>query len=70
METDDKLPRGHAYIRMRNRGYKIDIDYDELDSAEAERIIKAVMSIAFQRSICDAAPAAPAPKAENFDQTD
>lgn len=44
MENDDKLPRGHAYIRMRNRGYKIDIDYPELDSAEAELIIKAVMA--------------------------
>ncbi len=39
------LPRGHAYIRMRNRGYKIDIDYPELDSAQAERIIKAAMAI-------------------------
>ncbi len=39
------LPRGHAYIRMRNRGYKIDIDYPELDSAQAERIIRAAMAI-------------------------
>ena len=45
MENDDKLPRGHAYIRMRNRGYRFDIDYPELDSEQAERIIKAVIAI-------------------------
>lgn len=42
---NDKLPRGHAYIRMRNRGYRIDIDYPEVDSEQAEQIIKAVMKI-------------------------
>jgi hypothetical protein len=45
MENDDKLPRGHAYIRMRNKGYKVNIDYPEVDSAAAERLIKAVMEI-------------------------
>jgi hypothetical protein len=45
MENDDKLPRGHAYIRMRNGGYKINIDYPEVESSEAERIIEAVMAI-------------------------
>jgi len=57
MENDDKLPRGHAYIRMRNRGYKIDIDYPELDSAQAERIIKAVMLIAREDFTDEAATA-------------
>jgi hypothetical protein len=42
---NDKLPRGHAYIRMHNRGYKIDIDYPEVDSEQAERIIKAALEI-------------------------
>jgi|GEM_PF-4651838 len=44
----NKLPRGHAYIHMRNRGYSIDLDYRELDSEEAELAIKAVMSIVAQ----------------------
>ena len=45
MATDDKLPRGHAYIYMRNRGCAIDIDYPEVDSEEAARILEAVMAI-------------------------
>lgn len=28
---DDKLPRGHAYLHMRNRGYRIDIDWPEVN---------------------------------------
>ena len=45
MGNDDKLPRGHAFIHMRNRGYKIDVDYPETDSAEAESVIKAIIAI-------------------------
>ena len=45
MENDDKLPRGHAYIRMRNNGGYIHIDYPEVDSPEAERMIKAVLAV-------------------------
>ena len=45
MGNDDKLPRGHAYIRMRNRGYSIDIDFPETNSEQAEQAIKAVMAI-------------------------
>ena len=42
---NDKLPRGHTYIHMRNRGYAIDIDYLEIDSLQAEHMIKAVLAI-------------------------
>ncbi len=45
MTGSDKLPRKHAYIHMRNRGGVIDIDYPEVDSPEADRIMKAVMAI-------------------------
>jgi len=44
-KANDKLPRGHAYIRMRNRGCAFHIDYEEVDSAEAERMMKAVLEI-------------------------
>jgi len=50
MEKNDKFPRGHAYVRMRNRGYKIDIDWPAIDSPEAEEMIKAVCEILKQRS--------------------
>lgn len=45
MSNPDKLPRGHAYIHMRNRGGKIDLDYPEMDSPEVARMMKAVMAI-------------------------
>ena len=40
-----KPQRNHAYIHMRNRGYTVNIDYDQVEHDEAERIIKAVMQI-------------------------
>ncbi len=43
--ANDKLPRGHAYIRMRNRGGSIDIEYPEIDSDQAARIMEAAMAI-------------------------
>jgi len=43
--NDGKLPRGHAYLRMRNRGYTIEIEYMEVDSEQAERAIKAAMAV-------------------------
>lgn len=43
--SEPDLPRGHAYIRMRNRGYKIDIDWPEMDAPQAQRMIEAVMAI-------------------------
>ena len=42
---DRRLPRGHAYVRVRNRGYSIHIDFTELDSAIAEKMIKAAMDV-------------------------
>ena len=56
--TEDKLPRGHAYIRMRNRGYRIDIDWPEWDSDEAERMMRAVMKIATETPDDDTGDAA------------
>jgi hypothetical protein len=43
--ADDKLPRGHAYIHVRNHGETIHIDYPEIDSAQAGRVIDAAMAI-------------------------
>lgn len=41
---DEKLPRGHAYIRMRNRRYSIHIDFREIDSDLAQRMSDAAMA--------------------------
>lgn len=43
-EKTDKLPRNHAYVHMRNRGYSIHIDFREVDSEIAEKMIKAAMA--------------------------
>jgi hypothetical protein len=45
MANDDKLPRGHAYIRVRNKGQAVHVDYRELDSPEAERIMNALCAL-------------------------
>lgn len=45
MGNEDKLPRGHAYVRMRNAGYKIDVDFPEIDSECAQRMIEAAMRV-------------------------
>lgn len=47
METNAEkpLPRGHSYIRMRNRGYCINIDFMEIDSHIAEEMINAAMAV-------------------------
>lgn len=44
-DGEPKYQRGHAYVRVRNRGYSVDIDFPEVDSPCAERMIKAVMEI-------------------------
>jgi hypothetical protein len=49
-KANDKLPRGHAYIRVRNRGYRIDINYPELDSAEADQAIRAMLAVVTEDS--------------------
>jgi hypothetical protein len=43
--AEEKLPRGHAYIRMRNKGASVNIDWAEVDSETAEKAIQAVMAI-------------------------
>jgi hypothetical protein len=50
MKSLDTLPRGHAYIRMRNDGATMHIDYPDVDSAEAARMIQAIMDI-FKESL-------------------
>lgn len=44
-EKLSRLPRGHAYIRMRNRGHMIHIDYPGVDSDQAARMIDAVLAV-------------------------
>jgi len=44
MDEDYKYPRGHAYIRMRNKGYRIDVDFP------AARIdVETVIRVQFRR---------------------
>lgn len=45
MNIPEKLPRGHAYIRMRNKGVRVHIDYVDIDHEQAERMWEAVMAI-------------------------
>jgi hypothetical protein len=40
---EKKLPRGHAYVRLRNKGYSIHIDFCEVESAVAERCMRAAL---------------------------
>ena len=50
MANDDKLPRGHAYIRVRNKGQAVHLDYRELESPGAERIMKALCALLKEES--------------------
>lgn len=44
-EIDKRPKRGHAFVRMRNKGYYIGIDFtQEKDSAIAQRMIDAAMA--------------------------
>ena len=38
-----RLPRGHAYMRFRNRGYVIHVDFEKADIPWLEGIIKAAL---------------------------
>ena len=36
---EKRLPKGHAYVRIRNRGYSIHIDAAKIDDAFSERMM-------------------------------
>ena len=39
----EKLPRGHAYIRIRNNGFSVDMDFRDKDVPFVERMLRLVM---------------------------
>ena len=43
--TTDRLPRGHAYVRVRNKGYSIHVDFPAVSDDVAERMIEAAMKV-------------------------
>ena len=45
LDPSAKLPRNHAFIHMRNRGYGMDIDYEMVDSPEAKEMMEAACAI-------------------------
>ena len=42
-DKEDRLPRGHAYIRFRNKGYSLHIDFPEKEVPWLEYLMKQAM---------------------------
>lgn len=42
-KVDRKLPRGHAYIRIRNNGFSVHMDFRDKDIPFVEQMMKLIM---------------------------
>lgn len=41
---EEKYPRGHAYIRIRNAGFSVDLEFRDKDVPFVEEMMRLVMS--------------------------